>query len=405
MNNEKLFLRILLFLALAGAAVSVWLLTIHIELITGTGSLESSCSIFTDASSGCEEIALSPFSKVWIFPLAGIALGYYIALMSLFVWSMQNVQTRFEPLYTAFNLATVAIIVTMVMAFISRFIVGGFCVGCAALWLINLCIWPVLVKALGLHWGNALMANGETFSHKDMQLNFPRVKSAYILATVLVLGAAGFSTAVESNTKAKYNSGALNRGILKYTQTSPVFLPEEAFEGPSAKGAKKDKAILKIVKFSDFQCPACKKASQAFKPFFLKNKDRVLFVYRHFPLDSTCNPNASGGNHLMACTAAAASYCAGKKGMFQNAHNRIFDKQEDLSKEWIDEEMKRLGIDTSCLTDKKTKESIERDIAWGASIDVNSTPTYWVNGRKMGGGLSPEQWQALLDFVAKQEKK
>ena len=66
-------------------------------------------------------------------------------------------------------------------------------------------------------------------------------------------------------------------------------------------------AAVKIVEFSDFECPFCKRAHQTLKLIMAEYGDtgNVAWVYRHFPLDSL---------HKKARKEAQASECANEQG-------------------------------------------------------------------------------------------
>src|SRR3989338_3733211 len=178
--SEKLANAILFLLHIAGACVALWLLRTHIGLALGESDLSASCTVLgVGGGSGCEAIALSPFSTILFFPLAGIALGYYFAQIILLLWATLNSQTRFEPLYVSLNLATAALAVTVLMAAISLLIVHSFCLGCATLWLINALAWLITPFRIGISPAKALAANFETLSPRAMNLDRSRVRKAF----------------------------------------------------------------------------------------------------------------------------------------------------------------------------------------------------------------------------------
>src|SRR3989344_6569858 len=78
-----------------------------------------------------------------------------------------------------------------------------------------------------------------------------------------------------------------------------------------------DSAKVKVVEFSDFECPACKAAEPAIKNVISSNGDNVQFIYRHFPLPQ----------HLNGKIAAAFAEAAGEQGKFWEAHDKLFETQ------------------------------------------------------------------------------
>ncbi|NUM89145.1 MAG: thioredoxin domain-containing protein, partial [Bdellovibrionales bacterium] len=310
------YLKLVLILAVAGVFVAGWLLSTHVKLSAGQAGLTEGCMAFSGAAgAGCEKVALSGYSYLFgVIPLAAVALGYYLALALLVFWAWKSPQTAYEPLYVSFNLATLAIVVTVIMYSISRFVLGEFCVGCAMLWLINLSIWPTLAKQLGLGWSGALAANLETIRPKNLQLKKERVTRGYVLAAGFVVALSVIGVAAKALQTQATMFGGSDRGVEEFRVAQRVFLPPEAFGGSSAKGltdASKT-PVLDIVKFSDFQCPACRMAAQYLKPFVTKNAAKVRLTYRNFPLDGSCNPYAPNGGHRAACIMSLAAICAGE---------------------------------------------------------------------------------------------
>jgi protein-disulfide isomerase len=178
---------------------------------------------------------------------------------------------------------------------------------------------------------------------------------------------------------------------------------------PATLGAQADNSILlsntkhtlgdpnapvKIVEFADFQCPACGVAHPIVKNILEKNKDKVYFVFRHFPLPT----------HKNAKIAAQAAESAGEQGKFWEMYDRIFENQ----KEWSDsnkatEIFLRYASEINLNVDKfkedldKVKDPIEQDYADGSKVGVNSTPTFFINGQKYPGVISQSEFQQIID--------
>src|SRR4029077_9505606 len=77
-----------------------------------------------------------------------------------------------------------------------------------------------------------------------------------------------------------------------------------------------DSAKVVVVIFSDFQCPHCRAAHEAYKSIIAKYAPthQVHFVLRHFPLEGECNSYEPNGGHSAACEAAAAVVLARPTG-------------------------------------------------------------------------------------------
>ncbi len=387
-----------------GIGVSGKLLSIHNRFSTGQASLTETCAIGNSA--GCASVAVSDYSDVFGIPLAAIAMGYYFTILFLGFWALRNQQTANEPLYVSFFLATLAVVVTVIMFVISNYILKQFCQFCAMLWVVNLAIWPLLVKQLGLGWGNALAANAEILGKGQLNLRRDRVLTSLGVgaACVVILAVIGVSS--NSLNASPRSDSSL---VADYASAPIVMLPAEAYGGPTAKGAASN-PVMEIAELADFQCPGCRMAAQLIRPFLLKHGSKVRLTYHHFPLDGSCNPFAQNGRHQMACAFAKASLCGAKQNKFWEFHDQIFDRQDEgLNLAMIDEIAEKVGVDRdafqTCLKDPATETALQKDMQLGELIHLESTPTLVINGRKLAGARTPAELEELLLYLEKEAKK
>lgn len=410
MRSDNTFLRCILLLSLVGILVSGWLLNTHIKFSTGQAGLTETCSMpGVGSSEGCANIAVSEYSDVFGIPLAALAMGFYFTLLLLIFWAMRNYQSAYEPLYVGFFLSTLSIVVTVIMFSISRFKLNSFCLGCSLLWMVNLAIWPSFVKHLRLSWGTALAANLELIRHKDLNLKKDRLGYCFALGAIclLVFSVVGASAKGLQGTQTAQEATSLP---TDYQSAAQTFLPVEAIGGPSSKTniAAGKTPILEIVEFADFQCPGCRAAAQYLKPFMRKHGDKVRVTFRNFPLDGSCNRHVPNGQHRLACASARSALCAGQQGKFWEMHDLIFDNQENLSVALLGELAGKAGLDSAkleaCLKDSAMETQLQKDIEWGDLIQLQSTPTLVINGRKLSGARSPRDLEALLETLEKEVK-
>jgi protein-disulfide isomerase len=119
--------------------------------------------------------------------------------------------------------------------------------------------------------------------------------------------------------------------------------------------------------------------------------DRLLFVYRHFPLSEI---------HPEAMPAAQAAEAAGRQGQFWQMHHSLFANQRDLDPESLLARATGLGLNldrfVADANDPAASRHISDDIESGARSGVNGTPTFFVNGRRLDAGASYETLIAAL---------
>ncbi|MBZ5571145.1 MAG: thioredoxin domain-containing protein [Acidobacteriia bacterium] len=163
-------------------------------------------------------------------------------------------------------------------------------------------------------------------------------------------------------------------------------------------------AAVTVVEFSDLQCPHCKEAQPTLERLMAEDKD-VRVVFQNFPLPM----------HDWAMKGAAFADCVGRSSheAFWKFISNVYGAQSDITAANVDEKLTALadnagvkGTDVAaCAANPETTSRIERSVDLGRSLEVNSTPTIFINGRKLSsGGLPYEVLQKLVDFAAKEPR-
>lgn len=176
------------------------------------------------------------------------------------------------------------------------------------------------------------------------------------------------------------------RGDL-FAMSTDIFAETRAKLHPDGNPSKGPAdARVTIVEFSDFQCPHCQQFYRALKNVE-PNYTQVRVVFKDYPLVAV---------HPWALTAALGARCAyiQSPDAFWMVHDAIFENQELISSEnvWdkVLEFTTRAGLDKdtikSCMSGPEAKKAIEANVADGMAVQVNSTPTIFVNGRLVNGG-------------------
>lgn len=174
----------------------------------------------------------------------------------------------------------------------------------------------------------------------------------------------------------------------------------EIVETDNIKGP--EDARITIVEYSDFECPACAAYYPIVEKLLETFPDDVRFVYRHLPLKSI-HPNAE--------RAAQAAEAAGKQDKFFEMHDLLFEKQG----EWTESEdfdatlleyAKELELDESQFaTDIDSAEVAERvdgDVKAAYTLNLQSTPSFFVNGSKI---QNPDGFEAFKNLIEEELNK
>ena len=152
------------------------------------------------------------------------------------------------------------------------------------------------------------------------------------------------------------------------------------------------KAKVTIVEFSDFQCPYCLRVAPTLKKIRATYGDTVRVVWKDFPLTQI---------HPQAFKAGEAGHCAAEQGKFWEYHDQLFGNQQALMPDDLKKYAAGLSMDAerfnSCLDSSKHAEVVRDGVAQGTRLGVNSTPTVFVNGRRVSGAQPYEVFAAVID--------
>lgn len=176
-------------------------------------------------------------------------------------------------------------------------------------------------------------------------------------------------------------------------------------------------APIVIVEFSDYQCPYCWKwYDQVYKPLLEEYSGKVRLVFRNYPL--SFHPNAMAS--------AEAALCAGDQNAYWEFHNTLFDSyltlyQEDqsrvLDQATYNQFASKLGLNVvtfeRCMSSHKYQQFILDDVKYANNLPVDivadengnasaepavgGTPTFFINGHRLGGAYPLEEFKKIID--------
>lgn len=143
-----------------------------------------------------------------------------------------------------------------------------------------------------------------------------------------------------------------------------------------------DAKNITLVEFADFQCPACAAAYPIVKQVLEQYKGKITFVYRHYPLPQ----------HKNAILASKTAEAAGKQDKFWQMYDLLYQRQEEWSESSnADATMERLARELQLNMDRFSQDlsnsvlsdQIQQDKDDGIELGVNSTPSFFLNNRKL----------------------
>lgn len=173
-----------------------------------------------------------------------------------------------------------------------------------------------------------------------------------------------------------------NRANNANSNTKPVGTPANAPAGatpPNMTGSAT--ALVTVEEFADYQCPTCASTHPIMNEIKSIYGSRIKFIYRNFPLAIAA--------HDKTYEASVAAESAGMQGKFWEMQNLLFTNQQSWTgnpgyKQMWDEYAQKLGLDVAKFqTDMAglaAKSRVDEDLKRGRGLNVNSTPTIFVNG-------------------------
>lgn len=163
--------------------------------------------------------------------------------------------------------------------------------------------------------------------------------------------------------------------------------------GDSVKDVSQNEKVT-LVEFGDYQCPACAAYHNIVKEILLED-ETITYVFRHFPLSQ----------HKNARPASQAAEAAGRQGKYWEMHNKLYENQSDWEnssnpKEIFEKYATEFGLDLEKFKSdfglKEIEEKVSRDYADGVTLGVNSTPSFYINNKKVSGIRNKEDFKRLI---------
>jgi len=152
------------------------------------------------------------------------------------------------------------------------------------------------------------------------------------------------------------------------------------------------KSPVRIVEFTDFQCPYCSRVQSVLADVRKKYGDKVSVAVRDFPLRQI---------HPAAQQAAVASRCAGDQQKYWEYHDQLFANNSSLDEVSLVKYASVLSLDEAkfkaCLASGRYDSAIENDFQDGRRLGVNGTPSFFVNGIPVVGTQGIAEFEKVID--------
>ena len=394
MNKKKIAIFIL---TLIGFILSIKLAHIYYVANYEKYALSSFCSIneFID----CDGAARSSVSQFWGIPLAYWGLFFYTTIIFLlFVDKLKNIKfLKFlevfkNPMSYITSLGVTAFMISMLLASLSLFKIHKLCILCVLTYIIDLII-AVIASSGKLN--NVYASFKETFfDFIDGAKNYTKTFIVLLILAVSFLCYSGITYNFVPHVKKQ-------KAILKYRKIkkNPYRVKGNTL------GAENADVVIEL--YSDYVCPLCYihniMLHQAVKDF-----SNIKIIHYNYPFDKECNPNISVNMHPDACFRAKGAIAAKRQGNYWEMASLLYEKQPTTYKD-IEKLADELGFDKEkFLSDIESKEvvrELQHDLNRAYDLEIDSTPTMYINGDKVVGVMPYYELEdKLIKHGAKRRK-
>ena len=355
----------------------------------GSGLGESICNI--NELFNCDSVALSKYSKTLGVPnaLLGLFLNLVLIIGLLgfsFQPSLEDIRkSKWYGLF--FTTSILSLIASLVLAFISFFIVKKICIFCSSLYILSL-------LTLGLTF---IFYKTPTLSFKD--LAFDKTFLGLLISIPLL---SLFSHKLIKNEYSPKKLELAYENALTNWKVGPILLSSDDYAKTKPLFTVNKGGKYKLVEFADFMCSHCAAAHKTLNSFSNYFKD-IEFVFYVYPLDASCNASMdkkySGPG--FTCTLAKGVYCAGKlkdsalemhDDIFENQGSYVKTAQESNNSGLVKRMSEFLKIDSeeleSCVSSDEAEKTLLDSSILAKKAKVQGTPSIYLNNKKLPAGAN-----------------
>ena len=380
-------LRLFVAVSLVGLGFALTASYIHYRLDTSSGEYVSFCNINENVN--CDTVLSSRYARVLGFPVAWLGAAAHAVLALLALSALQSRGRDRDSRRRLLVLGAIGgAVFSAYMAFISLSVLGTACLMCIGLYVTSAVQLAVAVLLLRV----PSTAGGPLFAPSTLLAATAAMCAVVGLGGRYLWGAAPSGLAVAGASLAD-----LRRQDEKFFDW---YLAQPVVEAGKLPGGTASGTVV-IVEFSDFECGYCKRNHVMVADLRARHPGMVSAIHRNFPLDPACNEAVDRVMHPHACRAAEAAECADAQGRYEPMAEVLFDNQDRLFEANLRKLAEYAGLDLAlfdeCMRTRATLGKIAADAREGKRLEITSTPTLFINGRRIRGTFDgPEKYDLAL---------
>lgn len=392
-DKRKLTIQIL---ALIGLGLSVKLAMIYYAANYNKYALASFCSIndFVD----CDGAARTTFSQFLGIPLAYWGMLFYLTTLFLtFVDKLKKIKfLRFlevfkNPMSYIAVIGTFAFLTSITLAGISIWIIKKLCILCVITYFIDFLIALIAIKS----WKEYFL------SYKTTVIDFIDGAKKYPKTFIILLISAITLLTVSEVTDCFLPHVRKTKEIRRYAK-----MTENPYKtNGNILGAEKADVVIDL--YSDFGCPMCY-VHNIMLHRAVKEYSNIQVIHHNLPFDTECNREIAMTMHPGACYMARAALSARKQGNYWGMSSLLYENhpRTDAALTLL---VEKLNMDKDKffkdLNSKEIDDELQKEIYHTYEMNLDSTPTTFINGEKTIGIMSYEDLQKLLEKHGAKKRK
>jgi uncharacterized membrane protein/protein-disulfide isomerase len=389
----------LVVLSAIGLAASVAALYVHYRLITQPG-YTSFCDVNETVS--CQQVFQSKYGTIAGIPVAAGGAIWSALVLMLSAWGMRSPKSEDASRAAAyvFLLSTVGMAAVFYFAYASFFVLRQACPLCLTMY----------VSVIGIF----LLSAGAAGPLRTLQTGLTKDLgslrgTAGLLAVIWLVASAGLVLAFPREQPAGEQGSAASVPAAPVETLSPEQLTEiHAWldrQPTVAEAMPQGNVKVLLLKFNDYQCPSCRQAYFLYKDIIAKYEAAYPGVFKYeshdFPLENECG---AGGVHAAACEAAVAVRLAKEKNLDKQLEATLFERQSmSMTRDDVKAALREVTKISDSEFDSRYAqmlEAVKADVQLGQKVGVNGTPTFFINGIRLGG-FRPVAFDAVIAYELK----
>lgn len=362
-----------LMLTGAGLVAAIYLSVSHYRVYTDVG-YKSFCAI--SRAINCDTVSQSAYS---IFvglpvPIWGV-IGYTFLILFLPLAACKAAEKK-RIWALIFWISLVFSAYSVVLAFISSYYIGSYCIMCIVSYGVNLSIlfysWMIRRRF------------SKTGLIADTRADLSFLWKKKVITAVL------FPACL---------AGVLLIWIFfpSYWHFQPPPLAKHFPTGITAEGHPwigARQPVLEITEFTDYQCFQCKKMHYVLRQIISEHADRIRVVHRNYPMDNKFNPIVKQPFHIGSGKMALLALFAESKDRFWEMNDYLYSIAGQQKRIEIKALAQKMDLNITelvhWLNDPRNHYKLQRDIQEGIKLGITGTPAYVINGKAYLGQIPAE---------------